>query len=154
MSCHKNQISPSVFRPFYYCSVAGDLSVNVDYKLAEQHTLSAPLQLCVFLPVLPSSSFSSPHTSVTSTYLLYLSVHLLPSPQSFTLVYLSSGPEANMVHYIFNVVCNCLALSRCQEQIIFPKSSFMFGVQGSQSVLCECCTADSQQLGSPKSRNS
>lgn len=119
-------------------------------------TLFTSLHHFIFLPALPSTSFSSPHTSVMSTYLLYLSVHLplSLSPQSFTLVYLSSGPQANMVHYIFNVVCNCLALSTCQEQIIFPESSFMFGVQGSQSVLCECCTADCKYLISVELGNS
>ena len=27
-----------------------------------------------------------------------------------------------MVHYIFNVVCNCLALSACQEQIMLQSA--------------------------------
>lgn len=72
-------------------------------------------------------------------YHLYLCMSSSSTP-IFLSFSLSFGPEANMVHYIFNAVCNCLASSTCQEQISFPERSFMFGVQGSQSALCECCT--------------
>ena len=58
MSCHKNQISPSVCRPFYYCSVAGDLTTN---SLKNTDSLNIPpsfyLSSCFSL----NFFFFSPH---------------------------------------------------------------------------------------------
>lgn len=97
--------------------------------LTEQHRLNFFQFLClshssaIFPPLIPPLLFCFvPIIFFTSSHLLYISAHCSLSRSLFspcTGLLLSFGPGANMVHYIFNVVCNCLALSTCQEQIMF-----------------------------------
>lgn len=97
------------------------------------------VRACSSLSLLPRSHFTLfPH--FTFHFGVCTRAFQATRPPPLTPPHLSVWPpQANMVHYIFNVVCNCSALSTHQEQITFlgwrgEARSFALGAPGSQSV--------------------